>query len=264
MLKLKGMLLLEAGDQPLGGTDRMALLAKIAETGSITAAARAVGLSYKGAWDAVDAMNNLADEPLVTRAAGGKGGGGTRLTDRGRRLVETFAALEEVHRRFVAQFETLAEAPAQDIKLIRSLMFRTSARNQLAGRVTAIHKGAVNDTVELALPGGERVVASLTCESTENLGLAVGGEAIALIKASSVLLALPDANMRLSARNQFAGTVLQVTAGPVSADVRVQLAGGSVMSAVVTTESVARLGLAEGVPVLAIVKASSVMLGTHR
>ena len=70
-------------------------------------------------------------------------------------------------------------------------MFRTSARNQLSGRVVAIHKGVVNDTVELELPGGERVVATLTSESTQDLGLEVGTEAIALIKASSVLVVFP-------------------------------------------------------------------------
>lgn len=264
MLKLKGMLSLQVGDHALGGADRIALLAKIDETGSITAAARAVGMSYKGAWDAIDAMSNLADEPLVTRAAGGKGGGGTQLTERGRRLVETFAAMEKVHHRFLQQFETLTEASATDIELIRSLMFRTSARNQFAGRVTAVHKGAVNDTVEMQLPGGERVVATLTSASTEDLGLAPGVEAIALIKASSVMLALPDERMRLSARNQFAGTVVRVTPGAVNAEVHVRLAGGNVITAIVTTESAAGLGLAEGTPVLAIVKASSVILGTSR
>jgi molybdate transport system regulatory protein len=264
MFKLKGRLSLHVDDQTLGGADRVALLAKIQETGSISAAARAVGMSYKGAWDAIDAMNNLADEPLVMRVTGGKGGGGTRLTERGQRLVETFAALEEVHRRFLEQFETLTEASAADIKLIRSLMFRTSARNQLSGRVVTLHKGVVNDTVELALPGGERIVATLTCESTENLGLEIGGDAIALIKASSVLLALPEEGMRLSARNQFPGAVAQIIEGPVNADVRVRLAGGSVMAAVITAESVARLGLKEGTPVVAVVKASSVLLGTTR
>lgn len=264
MFKLKGMLSLHAGDQALGGADRIALLAKIGETGSITAAARAVGMSYKGAWDAIDAMNNMADEPLVMRVTGGKGGGGTQLTQRGKRLVDAFAVLEDVHRRFLGQFEALAEASPEDIKLIRGLMFRTSARNQLSGRVVHIHKGSVNDTVELELPGGERVVATLTCESTENLGLQVGSDAVALIKASSVLLALPDANMRLSARNQFAGTIIQITLGPVNADVRVQLHGGNVMSAVVTAESVSNLGLKEGIAVLAIVKASSVILGATR
>ncbi|GLQ98456.1 TOBE domain-containing protein [Dyella mobilis] len=264
MFKLKGMLSLQSGDQTLGGADRIALLAKIAETGSITAAARAVGMSYKGAWDAIDAMNNLADEPLVMRAAGGKGGGGTHLTERGQRLIETFAALESVHRQFLAHFESLADASATDITLIRSLMFRTSARNQLSGRVVAIRKGVINDTVELELPGGERVVATLTSESTLDLGLEVGTEAIALIKASSVLVGLPDHRVRLSARNQFPGTVIQVTLGPVNADVRIRLAGGSVMSAVVTVESATALELQEGLAVMAIVKASSVILGTSR
>ncbi|RDS80191.1 LysR family transcriptional regulator [Dyella monticola] len=264
MFKYKGTLSLHVGDQALGGADRIALLAKIDETGSITAAARAIGMSYKGAWDAIDAMNNLAEEPLVTRMTGGKGGGGTHLTERGQRLIEAFSALEEVHRRFLAQFETLTEASADDIKLIRSLMFRTSARNQFLGRVAAIHKGVVNDTVELELPGGERVVAVLTCESTHDLGLAVGTEAMALIKASSVLVGLPDPALRLSARNQFPGTVIQITEGAVNADVRIKLTGGNVMSAVVTLESVAALGLREGLAVVAVVKASSVILGTRR
>ena len=264
MLKLKGVLLLHAGDHTLGGADRIALLAKIAETGSITAAAHAVGMSYKGAWDAIDAMNNLADEPLVTRVTGGKGGGGTHLTERGQRLVEAFTALEDIQRRFLEQFESMADHSVTDIKLIRSLMFRTSARNQLSGRVAAIHKGVVNDTVELTLPGGERVVATLTSESTQDLGLEVGTEAIALIKASSVLVGFPVDGMRLSARNQFAGTVTQVTLGAVNADVRIRLAGGSVMTAIVTVESASSLGLEEGVAVVAIVKASSVILGTTR
>lgn len=143
-------------------------------------------------------------------------------------------------------------------------MFRTSARNQLAGRVVAIRKGVVNDTVELELPGGEHVVATLTSESTHDLGLELGTEAIALIKASSVLVGLPDGGMRLSARNQFPGTVIQITLAPVNADVRIRLAGGSVMSAMITAESAAALGLEEGVTVVAIVKASSVILGTSR
>ncbi|RDS80688.1 TOBE domain-containing protein [Dyella psychrodurans] len=262
MFKLKGVLSLHSGNRLLGGSDRIALLAKIAETGSITAAAKAVGMSYKGAWDAIDAMNNLADEPLVMRVTGGKGGGGTHLTPRGQRLVEAFAALEDIQQRFLKQFETLPEASVDDIKLIRSLMFRTSARNQFSGRVVAIHKGAVNDTVELELPGGERVVATLTSESTQDLGLEVGTEAIALIKASSVLVGLTDENMRLSARNQFAGIVTQVVHGAVNTEVRIRLAGGSVMTAIVTAESASSLGLEEGVAVVAIVKASSVILGT--
>ncbi|MCC7059524.1 MAG: winged helix-turn-helix domain-containing protein, partial [Burkholderiaceae bacterium] len=77
-LELRGLLWLSAGDHNFGGPGRIALLEAIHSEGSITRAARKVGLSYKAAWDAIDTMNNLAAEPLVTRVTGGKGGGSTR------------------------------------------------------------------------------------------------------------------------------------------------------------------------------------------
>ena len=73
---------------------RIALLAQIAELGSITRAAKAVGISYKGAWDAIDELNNLAERPLVERSVGGKGGGGARLTAEGERLLALYRRLE--------------------------------------------------------------------------------------------------------------------------------------------------------------------------
>src|SRR3546814_19481874 len=101
-LELDGSIWLRAGAQTWGGKSRIDLLTQIDATGSISAAARVVGMSYKGAWDAIDAMNNLAGEPLVLRATGGKGGGGARLTERAHKLVATFRALEPEHRRVMA------------------------------------------------------------------------------------------------------------------------------------------------------------------
>jgi len=69
---------------------------------------------------------------------------------------------------------------------------KTSARNQLAGQVAAVRPGAVNDEVELALPGGGTIVAIVTLASVRALGLAPGAEATALIKASDVILAVND------------------------------------------------------------------------
>ncbi|WP_324778107.1 winged helix-turn-helix domain-containing protein, partial [Ralstonia pickettii] len=77
MLELDGTIWLRAGEDNWGGRGRIELLAAIGQTGSITAGAKAVGLSYKAAWDAIDTMNNLAGEPLVVRTTGGKGGGGS-------------------------------------------------------------------------------------------------------------------------------------------------------------------------------------------
>lgn len=262
MFELKGMLSLHAGGRTLGGLERIELLAKIGETGSISSAARAVGMSYKGAWEAVDAMNNLADEPLVVRIAGGKSGGGTGLTPRGRRLIDVFRALESEHRRFVQQLGALDDTSVEDIELMRRLMIKTSARNQLSGRVVSVERGAVNDAVELEIRGGQRIVATVTGESTRQLGLAPGREATALIKASSVLVGVADGAMRLSARNQLTGTVAAITAGAVNAEVTIELVGGGVIVAVVTHGSVRSLALAEGIAVIAIIKASSIILGT--
>jgi molybdate transport system regulatory protein len=262
MLELTGMLWLKAGDRKWGGHERIELLAQIGETGSITQAARAVGMSYKGAWDAIDAMNNLSDEPLVKRSAGGKSGGGTELTPRAHRLIDAFRALEAEHQRFLASLNSFSGASVQDIELMRKFMIKTSARNQLAGTVVNVQNGAVNDAIELEIQGGQRIVATITTESTQALGLVAGSPAMALIKASSVLLGLPDPGMRLSARNQLTGTVSRVARGAVNAEVTVDLARGGVVVAVVTNGSADSLALAEGVPVIAIIKASSIILGT--
>lgn len=249
---------------PLGGELRMALLEQIAATGSITRAAKAVGLSYKGAWDAVEAMNNLADRPLVERSAGGKGGGGTRLTERGEQLLLTYRAAAQEHARFVAALNTRLQGQdaSRDLGLLRRIAMKTSARNQLWGRVTRIGHGAVNDEIELQLQGGDRLVAVITRESARQLGLSLGAEAVALIKASWVMLGVDvGPGLRLSARNRLEGTVKALSPGAVNTEVVVALRGGSTLTAIVTRASARDLGLKPGGAVTALFKASSVILG---
>lgn len=263
-LELGGSVWFQAGAHTLGGASRIALLTAIGETGSITSAAKAVGMSYKGAWDAVDTMNNLAGEPLVVRLTGGKGGGGTTLTPRAMKLIETFRAVDREHRRFLERAGAAIEGFATDWDLIGRISVKTSARNQLYGTVSAITRGTVNDEISLALPGGHAIVAVLTHESTETLGLTKGSAAFALIKASRVLLLVGDesgAPLRISARNQLRGTVQSVKRGAVNAEVSLVLEGGAVITAVITNESVDALGLAEGASAVAAFKASSVILG---
>lgn len=261
-LQFGGSVWFRSGEQALGGTQRIALLAAIGETGSITGAAKAIGMSYKAAWDAVDAMNNLAGETLVIRSTGGKGGGGTTLTPRALTLIDTFRAVEREHRLFLERAGAAIAGFSDDWQLIGRIGMKTSARNQWYGKVSAIQRGTVNDEVSLALPGGQSVVAVVTHESTETLGLAVGGEAVALVKASSVLLVADDGTAeRLSTRNRLRGTVSAVQRGAVNAEVSLTLEGGAVVTAVVTNESVAELGIAEGQALVAAFKASSVILG---
>lgn len=263
-LALSGELWLHAGGQTLGGAARIALLAAIGETGSITRAAKAVGLSYKGAWDAIDTMNNLAGEPLVLRATGGKGGGGTTLTPRATALIAAFRAIEREHRRFIDAASAAVEGFEVNWKLIGRIGMKTSARNQLFGKVLAVKHGAVNDEVVLALPGEHTITAVVTHESVQELGLAPGVDACALVKASWVVLAVEDGSpLRLSARNQLQGVVETVTRGAVNSEVLLALDGGMTLAAIVTNDSVDALGLAQGVSAVAAFKASSVILAVN-
>lgn len=261
-LELGGELWLRAGDQTLGGATRIALLAAIGDTGSITRAAKAVGLSYKAAWDAVDTMNNLAGEPLVARSTGGKGGGGTTLTPRATSLIAAFRTIEREHRRFVEAASAAVAGFDVDWALIGRIGMKTSARNQLFGKVASIVRGTVNDEVTLALPGGQSVVAVLTHESADALGLREGADACALVKASWVVLAVDDGgpDLKVSARNRLHGSVDVVAAGAVNSEVTLALDGGGTLTAVVTNDSVDALQLDAGRRAIALFKASSVIL----
>lgn len=258
---LEGALWLTVGGETLGGQSRVNLLHAIGEQGSITQAAKAVGLSYKAAWDAVDQMNNLAGAPLVERSTGGRGGGSTRLTERGQQLVARFAQIEALHQRFVQLLSEEATDLGRDLNLLRMLNMKTSARNQFMGQVSAYKAGAVNDEVELSLPGGARLVAVVTRESSEQLGLKPGASAFALVKASSIIVAADLDGVRLSARNQLAGTVLSVTPGAVNAEVVIDIGGGQSIAAIITQASAQSLALAPGQRAVALFKASSVILG---
>ena len=101
---------LRRADKAFLGGDRIDLLEAIDRFGSITRAAREVGVSYKTAWDAVDAMNNAAERPLVERAVGGLGGGGTMLTGEGKKTVRLYRVLAGEHQRFFFQFRFVREA----------------------------------------------------------------------------------------------------------------------------------------------------------
>jgi len=93
--KIKSRIWIEIDGYILLGEGRVSLLKAIAETGSLSQAAKSVGMSYKKAWSLIDAVNNRSKKPVVTKSIGGKGGGGAVLTDYGRQLIKTFDTINE-------------------------------------------------------------------------------------------------------------------------------------------------------------------------
>jgi molybdate transport system regulatory protein len=138
---------------------------------------------------------------------------------------------------------------------------KTSARNQFSGKVTEVKRGAVNDEIEIEIAQGHHLVAIVTRESADTLGLAPGATAIALIKSSSIILVTDDDSVRFSARNQLKGKISRVLPGAVNSEVVVDIAAGIAITAIVTNESAHSLGLAVGKTASALFKASSVIVG---
>ncbi|MCX9148983.1 MULTISPECIES: TOBE domain-containing protein [Pseudomonas] len=236
---------------------RIALLAHIAEQGSITRAAKSAGLSYKAAWDAIDELNNLAQKPLVERSVGGKGGGGARLTVEGERVLRLYQRLQAVQAQVLGSDEA-----ASDFNLLGRLMLRTSARNQLHGQVVAIQRQGRNDLVRLQLTGGLTLEAQITHDSTQRLELELGVEVVALIKAGWLELLAPQAAATLG-HNCMSGIVAAIlTAEDGPSEVRITLPNGLVLCALAPPDALEALGTTEGQTVQVQFAPSQVLLGT--
>lgn len=236
---------------------RIALLAQIAEQGSISRAAKSVGMSYKAAWEAVDELNNLAGIPLVLRSVGGKGGGGAQLSAEGLRLLALYRRLEALQ----AELLQAAEDDA-DLRLLGRLMLRTSARNQLSGTVRAIRAQGRNDLVELELPGGLPLVAQITHANTQRLELALDRPAVALLKAGWIELHAAEAQLpaELNCLPGRIEAILEDPQGP--SEVRLALPGGQTLCALVEPARLQALGLGVDSPALAAFAPRQVLLGT--
>ncbi len=259
---LRALLSLRKGDAGQVGAGRIRLLEAVRDQGSIAAAGRAVGLSYKAAWDGIAALNNLFDRPLVLAHSGGRRGGAAELTPAGGAVIAAFHAIQDDLDRLTATLHRkLAEDQHPDLAtLTRGLFMRTSARNVLRGVVEAVHPGTVNDEVVLRLATDQTLTAIITHHSMGDLGLAPGVPALALIKATFVILTSADDGARTSARNRLCGRVIAIHSGAVSTEVVLDIGDGKTLAAMVTADSVSDLGLAVGTPACALIKASHVIL----
>ena len=137
---------------------------------------------------------------------------------------------------------------------------KLSARNQIAGKVVNVNEGAVNGIVTLAFDGGQ-ITGTISMDAIKELGLVPGKEAVAIIKATEVMIGLGE--MVLSARNKFKGTICRIDEGAVNAIVCMEIAGGHRISATLSMNAVKELELAVGKEAVAVIKATSVMFGVE-
>jgi molybdate transport system regulatory protein len=141
---------------------------------------------------------------------------------------------------------------------MEEIKMNISARNQLKGKVSVISKGAVSGIVTVDIGVG-KVSATISMEAIESLGMEVGKEATAIVKATEVLIALETST--ISARNQLEGSVISIEKGVVNSVVKLDIGNGITVTSIISNAAVLDLGLEVGSKAAAIVKATTVMIG---
>lgn len=191
---------------------RIELLTQIEQSHSISQAAKLVGISYKTAWDNIDAMNKISPYPLLVRTAGGKKGGGTDLTVYAKRLLKLYAVLKEMQEK---AFNILHDdSISLDNLLIASAKssLQTSARNQFFGTVEALSDEGINCLVKVCLntASPEYLYASITENSRKRLKLEKGKEVMLMVKAPWVEIQQSNKPVSPHLPNQLQGKVVAI------------------------------------------------------
>ncbi|WP_460482243.1 TOBE domain-containing protein [Comamonas humi] len=211
---------------------RIEVLRQVQLTGSISQAAREVGISYKAAWQAVETLTNLAGVPLVARSVGGTGGGGATLTPDALLLLEAADAM--VYARGDVQRALQDKARAGDAgksaaaTALARLSVRTSMRNQWPCVVERLSPRGALVVAHLRGEGAAQdfaLQATITQESAQLLGLHAGMPVLALCKATAVEVVWAGEDAE-AAPNHWRGKITRISRSPQASEVALQLAGG--------------------------------------
>ena len=202
---------------------RLEILRLVGTLGSISEAARQAGISYKGAWQAIHTLTNLAGVSLVDSMVGGAGGGGAKLTDAGEHLLEAGRQMD------AARQGVLARLSAGAGQAIASVGLRTSMRNSFPGTVKTVYADSAGEPmvrITVAIAPSDEIASLITRESAELLGLQPGVDVLVLCKATAVAVHALSQAPPASAGNQIKGRVHQLSKGGLQDEVLVTLQGG--------------------------------------
>ena len=178
---------------------RIRLLQEIEKCGSINQAAKNANVSYKSAWDHLEAMNQISPKPLLERNIGGRNGGGTALTIYAQRLLKLYDLLEQTQEK---AFDILHDEKVPLNSLLSAMArfsLQTSARNQFFGKVQALRF--------LLEDFDKPLTVSITEKSAVRLKLESDKEVMVMFKAPWVKI---TANQQENLPNQFKATVTSI------------------------------------------------------
>jgi len=156
------------------------LLLTIAETSSLTRAAKRLGISYRNAWGRIKRIESMRGKEVLESTSGGAEGGSSKLTQEGEALVKEYRKIASYISRVLDDQESAA-----------NVGYKLSARNRIRARVTKVEKGDVVSIVKLASVETVRLTSIISNEAVDDLGLTEGNEVDAIIKSTEVMVAKP-------------------------------------------------------------------------
>ncbi|ADR33821.1 transcriptional regulator, ModE family [Sulfuricurvum kujiense DSM 16994] len=257
-MKIDGRFWLTKEGQSFLGAGRIELLERIDKTGSINAAAKEMKMSYKAAWERINGMNALADQPLIERLTGGKGGGGTKLTPYARELIATFHRFNELHRQFIDRFSEAGDDPERLARILSRTFLTTSARNQLPATLLSIEERGLNGILTLSLAGNHTLRSVITLKSIKNMGLSVGCDLYAIIKSSDVTIVTDPAETD-ETLNCLQGTIVRIESQDETDEIIFQLNHSTELVALMNPKDTQKLS--EGMNAYALIAPSHIIIG---
>ena len=176
--KPSGKIWIEHQGKPILGKGGAEILKEIEAQQSLTKAAKKLGMSYRYVWNYVQKIHKALGETVVETFKGGKtGGGGARLTDVGKALLDEYVRLEGCLGEFLACTNNV------EVKRMK-----LSARNQLKGKIVSVEKGVITAKVKVEIKVPATITAVITKEAVDDLGLKVGDEVTAIVKSTEIII----------------------------------------------------------------------------
>jgi molybdate transport system regulatory protein len=170
---------LEYKGEPILGKGGAEILEAIKKEGSLSKAARKVGMSYRYVWNYLDKMQKILQEPVVETYKGGRrGGGGASLTELGESLLKEYRRVKG----YVGEILV-------DEERWEAVGLKISARNRLSGVVKKVEKGKVASKVKIEISAPVVITALISREAVEELDIKAGDNVEAVIKATEVMIA---------------------------------------------------------------------------
>jgi molybdate transport system regulatory protein len=257
-VEIEGRIWFKKEGKNLLGNGRVELLEKIDEYGSISKASRAMKMSYKAAWDMVDAMNNISDKPLVQKVTGGKNGGGAQVTKVGKELINTFKKFKEFYNALLLEVDENELNSDNHLSLIRKLHMKSSSRNMITGHIKEFNTAEYNTKIEIGISEESSLYAIIPTATFIDMDLKQGDKVFALIQESSIMLSTHELH-GISARNIIKSTISALKTDAVSTEVKLSI-GKNTLTSAISNESLKSLNLQIGQEIYAIIKATDIIV----